>query len=83
MAATSKFNDAVAEWLRRKTGYAVNPDSIDFGTEWSGGCETCDYAYAAITYRRVTGQWEAYDMAYTTPGDFVAEVAAIVLEVNT
>lgn len=79
-SAPSKFQEAVALWLERKTGSAVKPDSIEFGTIQQGYCDTCAYETAGLRFRYTNGRYSEWDLDWSvSPGQFVAEVAEIAM----
>lgn len=77
------FNDAVAEYIRRKYDYKAGAviSDVDFGIEYGGGCSTCSYEYVALKFK-VNGKQTDMDISYISAGEFVGEVAAIYTELG-
>lgn len=77
------FEDAVAEYIRRKYNYKATDKitEVDFGIEYGGGCPTCAYEYVALKFKK-NGRANDIDISYISAGEFVADVAKIYTELG-
>lgn len=74
----------VAEWLARRTKQdASKITDISFAMIDNGGCETCGYETLGMEYK-YDGKYQDYEIGTygITPGEFVAECAAIQAELS-
>lgn len=77
------FYDAVAEYVRRRCSLSAMDmiSDVEFGIEYSRGCETCGYEYVALRFK-VNGKYNDIEVNTISAGEFVAEVARIYTELG-
>lgn len=77
------FKRAAAIWVERQNPRYTNVKDVEFNTWAEGFCDTCGYEDAGLTFRYGgNGSRGEISLTYTDVGGFVAEVAAIAIELN-